>query len=74
MFLTLNNDRSISGWYHTAVGQATSNYTTIGQTNWNTDANNTSTAAFTISVLWDNQFGDEHSATSWTGIYKCENG
>ncbi len=60
----------ITGKYHTKVGSASGVYPLIGYLN----APNPNGIAVGWTVLWNNQFGNKQSLTSWAGQYQVTDG
>lgn len=61
--MILNVDgRDVTGQYWTAVGDATGSYELSGRTN-------TENTIVGFAVAWQNSYGDNESATSWSGQY-----
>jgi Avidin family len=64
------NGNVISGTYQTAVGDAKGIYYLVGLT----DTDNAASQAVGWVVVWQNQYGDSGSVTSWSGQYQVVNG
>lgn len=61
--MTLEVDgQTITGRYHTAVGDAEGIYLLMGRTN-------ETNTVLSLSVAWQNSYGDSESATAWSGQY-----
>ena len=64
------NGKVITGSYQTAVGNATGLYDLIGQTITAGD----SSEVLGWVVVWDNQYGNSESVTTWSGQIQNVNG
>ena len=70
-YMTLRvNGKSITGTYHTAVGDASGIYDLVGQT----DTDNDSSQAIGFVVAWQNEYGSSDSVTTWSGQYQIIDG
>ena len=64
------NGSSITGTYHTAVGDASGIYDLVGRT----DTDNDASQAIGFVVVWQNQYGSSDSVTAWSGQYQAIDG
>jgi hypothetical protein len=63
------NGGGLSGTYCSAVGNAQYTYTLVGRYDSEPNAGG---QALGWTVAWQNQYGNSHSATSWTGQYQTD--
>lgn len=72
MVLDVEPGGFIKGPYETAVGDAQGVYSLTG---WvDPDVGPTGSTAIAFTVLWNNQSGNSHSVTGWSGQYQVVNG
>jgi hypothetical protein len=69
MTLSITSNGSLSGTYCSAVGDAHANYPLVGLYDV---APTSGGQAVGWTVAWLNQYGNSHSATSWTGQYQTD--
>ncbi|WP_340067088.1 avidin/streptavidin family protein [Ascidiimonas aurantiaca] len=69
MTLTTNGN-SITGTYQTAVGDASGTYNLVGRT----DAQSGGSQAVGFVVVWQNDYGNSKSVTTWSGQYQSIDG
>lgn len=69
MEITSASNGAVTGTYYSAVGQAQYTYTLVGRYDSEPSAGG---QALGWTVAWQNQSGNSHSATSWTGQYQID--
>lgn len=60
------NGKSITGTYHTVVGDANGEYDLVGQI----DIDSGESSAIGFVVVWNNASGSSDSVTAWSGQFK----
>jgi len=71
MILRLGPDgRSLTGTYHSAVGQAVQEYSLVGRV----DSAPAKSQGLGWVVAWENDQLDSHSVTTWSGQFRVVNG
>jgi hypothetical protein len=71
---------SVSGWYNTAVGQASGQYPLVGLINTDPFYYSTSGGISGMSqalgwvVVWQNAYGNSNSVTTWSAQYQTLDG
>jgi hypothetical protein len=65
--ITSASDGTLTGTYSSVVGDAQYTYTLVGRYDGDPNAGG---QALGWTVMWQNQYGNSHSATSWTGQYQ----
>jgi avidin family protein len=71
MVLHLGSDgRSLTGTYHSAVGQAVEQYDFVGRL----DSDPRASTGLGWTVSWENEKLNAHSVTTWSGQYRVVDG
>jgi hypothetical protein len=72
MLITDVKEDKVYGKYHTAVGQAKGEYDLIGKINIDAETGHKqNTVGFVVT--WNNNYGNSHSGSTWSGQYSCIN-